>query len=140
MRRLLIPFDGSDSSLHALQYAIDLARDKFVHELEVLHVGNPMPIGTHGMMTHEEIAHREANEAGRILQPARALLEAAGISYQVRSRTGTPANEIAKQVKEGDCDGIVMGTRGLGSIASMMMGSVASRIVATVDVPVTLVK
>lgn len=140
MRTLLVPFDGSEGAVHALQYAMILAQEGFATKLEILHVGNPMPIGTHGAMTHEEVQHREADESGRILLPARKLLDEAKLTYQVRSRIGSAANEIAKYAEESQCDGIVMGTRGMGAIANALMGSVASRVVSFVNVPVTLVK
>lgn len=140
MRTLLVPFDGSESAMHALQYAMTLVQAKFAAELELLHVGDPMPIGTHGTMTHDEIQQREADESGRVLHPARKILDEAKLAYQVRSRVGSAANEIARHARESKCDGIVMGTRGMGAIANAMMGSVATRVVSLVDVPVTLVK
>lgn len=140
MRTLLVPFDGSESAMRALQYAMTMVDEGFATELEVLHVGDPMPIGTHGVMTHEEIQHREAEEARRVLHPARKVLEEAKLTYQVRSRVGSAANEIARHAKDCKCDGIVMGTRGMGPFVSAMMGSVATRVVNLADVPVTLVK
>ncbi|HCZ15400.1 MAG TPA: universal stress protein, partial [Candidatus Accumulibacter sp.] len=38
------------------------------------------------------------------------------------------------------CDGIVMGSRGLGAVSSVLLGSVSSRVLEITDLPVTLVK
>lgn len=75
-----------------------------------------------------------------MLQPARQILGQAGIPYQARYRVGAAASEIAAQVRETRCDGVVMGTRGMGPIANVMIGSVATRVVHLVEVPVILTK
>jgi nucleotide-binding universal stress UspA family protein len=51
-----------------------------------------------------------------------------------------PVREIAAQVRESGCAGVIMGTRGMGPIATVMIGSVANRVVQIDDGPVTLVK
>ena len=140
MRKLVVPFDGSQSALRALQHAITLAKEGFASDLELLHVGDPMPFGVHGAMTQEEIHHREADEAGKILKPARDMLDDAGVPYQCRSRIGTAANEIAKHAQECGCEGIVMGSRGMSPMIGLMVGSVATRVIALAEVPVTVVK
>lgn len=140
MRRLVVPFDGSQCALGALRYAISLVKEGFASDLELLHVGDPVPIGVHGAMTQDEVHHREADEAGRILKPAREMLDSAGVPYQCRSRIGTPANEIIKHAQECGCAGIVMGSRGMSPMVGLMVGSVATRVIAHAEVPVTVVK
>ena len=58
---------------------------------------------------------------------------------RVGSRVGSPGNEIAKQVIDAECEAIVMGTRGLGSLANLMIGSSPPKY-PLVQVPVTLIK
>lgn len=140
MRKLLVPFDGSQSALHALRHTIPLAKEGFASDLELLYVGDPMPLGVHGALTQDEIHHREADDAGRILKPARDTLDSDGIPYQCHSRTGTPASEIVRHAQECGCSGIVMGSRGMTPIVGLMVGSVAMRVIALADVPVTVVK
>ena len=53
---------------------------------------------------------------------------------------GPVAETIARTALGQNCDGIVMGTRGLGAAAGALLGSVASQVVHLADVPVTLVK
>ncbi|HEY8608410.1 MAG TPA: universal stress protein [Noviherbaspirillum sp.] len=140
MRKLLVPFDGSACALRALQYAITMVKEGFAGDLELLHVGDPVPLGVHGMMTHDQIQQREADEAGRVLKPARDVLDQAGISYQCRLRIGTAATEIVRHAQECACAGIVMGSRGMGPVAGLMVGSVATRVISSAEVPVTVVK
>ena len=55
-------------------------------------------------------------------------------------RIGSAATEIIAYAVEHDCDAIVMGTRGMSAIGSLVMGSVAQKVVHLAPVPVTLVK
>jgi nucleotide-binding universal stress UspA family protein len=47
---------------------------------------------------------------------------------------------IARFARERGCDQILMGTRGLGAIGSLLLGSVATKVIHLADVPVLLVK
>ena len=140
MRKILIPCDGSDNALRAVRYAASLAKELFDVQLELLNVQDPLPQKVHAALSEQEIAHWQAGEADLILQPARQILDTEEVQYQVRSRVGSPANEIARHVHETQCDAIIMGTRGLGPIANLVIGSVATKVIHLVEVPVTLIK
>ena len=47
---------------------------------------------------------------------------------------------LAKRAEELGCDEIIMGTRGMGAIGNLVMGSVATKVVHLAGIPVTLVK
>ena len=140
MRKILIACDGSDSSVRAVQFAARLARELRDVQLEMLYVEDPVPLRMHASLSNQQIDQIQADEGGHVLQRAKAVLDAADLSYEIRYRAGAPAHEIAHHAQETRCDAIIMGTRGLGPVAGVMMGSVASRVVHLVDVPVTLVK
>ncbi|HYD96254.1 MAG TPA: universal stress protein [Noviherbaspirillum sp.] len=140
MPKILVPCDGSDNALRAVRHAASLAKLIQGTEIELLNVQDPVLLRDHVTRSALEIERMQADEAGRVLHPARRVLEAERIPYQVRRRSGTPASEIAQQVHESHCDAVVMGTRGLGPVASLMIGSVAMRVIHLVDVPVTLIK
>lgn len=140
MRKLLIPCDGSDNALRAVRYAASLAKELSDVELELLNVQDPLPQKVHSVLSEQEIAHWQAGEADLILQPAREILDAEEVRYQVRTRVGSPANEIARHVQETQCDAIIMGTRGMGPIVNLVIGSVATKVIHLVEVPVTLIK
>jgi nucleotide-binding universal stress UspA family protein len=140
MRKILIPCDGSDSAVRAVQFAARLARELSDVQIEMLYVEDPVPLRMHASLSNQQIDRLQSDEGGHVLQRAKAVLDTADLSYEVRYRAGTPAHEIAHHAQETCCDAIIMGTRGLGPVAGVMMGSVASRVVHLVDVPVTLVK
>ena len=73
------------------------------------------------------------------LQPARRLLDLAGIEHDMVQRVGHVSQEIVACAKPGKFDLIVLGTKGRGAILDVLIGSVAQRVLATADAPVLLV-
>jgi K+-sensing histidine kinase KdpD len=130
-RRILVPFDGSLSAVRAIQHVVALARAGHQSEVFILYVqavpSDPDP--------------ERAERTGRnILEQASELLARQTIPSITCVLTGRPAEVILTAVQRYDIDLIVMGSRGLGSIASVLLGSVASNVVQQSAVPVTLVK
>jgi len=140
MQKILIPCDGLDNGLRVVRYAASLAIRLSDVQLELLNVQEPLPKKVHAALSEQVIARWHAGEADLILQPARQILDAEEVQYQVRSRVGSPANEIALHVRETQCDAIIMGTRGLSPIVNLVIGSVATKVIYLVEVPVTLIK
>jgi len=75
-----------------------------------------------------------------ILQPAIDAAKSAGVRFKSEVLAGSTAPTIVKRAEELDCIGIVMGTRGMGAIGNLVMGSVATKVVHLTKLPVTLVK
>ena len=140
MQKILIPCDGSDNGLRVVRYAASLAIRLSDVQLELLNVQEPLPQKVHVALSEQLIARWQAGEAELILQPARQILDAEEVQYKVRSRVGSPAHEIALHVHETQCDAIIMGTRGLSPIVNLVIGSVATKVIYLVEVPVTLIK
>lgn len=143
MRKVLVAFDGSEDSIHALQYVIDSARERTrpleVHVLNVQH--DPVIYGdftTANMI--EDINDSLRAKAGSVLETAVALLQAAGIAHETHVALGNVAEQVNEAVKQLNCDTVVMGTRGLGTFSGLLLGSVANRVIQEVSVPVILVK
>lgn len=140
MRKLLVPIDGSTCSLRALAHAIRLATEASPTALCLVNVQQaPAPRAPGGLMNQ---AAREAlqQQGERDLADARGLVDAAGLSYEVVVVFGEPGQTIARLAREHRCVGIVMGTRGLGEVAQVFLGSTAHEVLQEADVPVTLVK
>jgi nucleotide-binding universal stress UspA family protein len=62
-----------------------------------------------------------------LLEPLAARLRAAGVNVTTQTRVGDAADAIASCARELQCDAIAMGTRGLGSIQSLLLGSTAQK-------------
>ena len=139
--RILVPIDGSVHSLHAVDMvlkAIAEGRSLDVHLINV----QPQIVSGHARMYLKKdlIDEYYQEEAAKALKPAQDKLDEAGIKYTASHQVGNVPEAIAKYVKSKSCGQVVMGTRGLGSVQGMMLGSVANKVLHLVDVPVTLVK
>lgn len=140
MLKILVPCDGSANSLRAVRYAADLAKKLPDLQLHLLYVEDPVMMRECAHRTPDEQQKIQVADADRVLHEARKLLASEKVRFQECIRTGPPANEIALYARESGCDGIIMGTRGLGPIASVLLGSVASQTIHLTDIPVTLIK
>ena len=143
MHKVLVPFDGSEHSRRALDYVIGLA-GKLAEPPEV-HIFNvqPNPIVYSDYLAPDMIEGVQAglyNEANRVLAKAVERLSAAGVNFQSHVDLGNVAEQVAAAVARLGCDTVVMGTRGLGNFGGLLLGSVATRVVHGVSVPVILIK
>jgi nucleotide-binding universal stress UspA family protein len=71
---------------------------------------------------------------------ARSVARRARVDAAFHARLGDPAPSIARFARSMKCTEIIMGTRGRSRMASLVLGSVAMRVVQLTDLPVTLVK
>ena len=140
MYRILMPVDGSDVALRALDYAVHLVRLIGDAEIHLLNVQPLLPRSVGAFVGAENVASFLKEESENALAPARAVLEGERLPVHAAMRVGSAGEEIARYANELPCDVIVMGTRGLGRIGSLVLGSVATQVVHLAEVPVTLIK
>jgi nucleotide-binding universal stress UspA family protein len=141
MRKTLVPVDGSSNSDRAVRHVIALAGICPAMEVLLLNVQPEIDDWqVRRFLKKEEVEAMEESKGGDALQSARALLDAARVRFTPQVLIGPVAETIAKTALEQNCDGIVMGTRGLGAVAGALLGSVTSKVIHLADVPVTLVK
>jgi nucleotide-binding universal stress UspA family protein len=86
------------------------------------------------------IAEHQRRSADEALAPARALLKRLKIAARIYTAIGEPAATIVAFAKKNRCSAIVMGSRGQGRIAGVMLGSVAAKVIYLATCPVTVVK
>ena len=141
MPKILVPVDGSTSADHAVAHVVSMAKGGAAPEVHLFHVQLPLDLkgipdiekpGLIGRLGFDDADHAFAN--------AKKLLTQAGVPYSARTATGDPAQEIALYADVNACDQIVMGSRGLGLIKSLVLGSVATKVLHLVTIPVTLVR
>jgi len=147
MLTLLVPVDGSPGSDRAVELVIKLHRDVTPVRIRLLHVlppndgiavDSPRPLV--GSDRDPLIGPDEETPDGKLaLSSARALLDRAEIPYGSEVRTGFVPSTIIQHARMMDCNGIVMGTRGMGTTEALL-GSIARQVIYLADVPVTLVK
>ena len=141
MQIVLVPVDGSPSSKKAVEHVIDMIRRGLACDVHLLHVQQPFALNDVPEIAKPGLVERLGlDEADKAFGEVRRMLAEAGIRHSERTEMGDPAQEIALYCDVHGCDQVVMGTRGLGPVKSMVMGSVATKVLHLVSVPVTLVK
>lgn len=140
MRKVLLPVDGSDSAFQAALYLIDFVQKHGPLEIHVVNVQpRPMEWQTHGK-ENEEINEHQAIAAHLVLKPILHALNEEEIAYQTHIKLGVPAEILAALADKLGCDHIIMGTRGLSAISSVVLGSVTCKLLHLANVPVTCIR
>ncbi|MFN7087578.1 MAG: universal stress protein [Burkholderiales bacterium] len=134
MHRVLIPIDGSPTALRAVSRFAAVAPNLQQTEVLLLNVQQPAAGGESGAFASQQDAGK------KLLAPAQAVLDQAGIAHAEHVEFGDPGATIAAFAAKHGCRQIIMGTHGLGALASLVMGSVATKVVHHASVPVMLVK
>ena len=143
MLKLLVPVDGSESSSRAVDHLIKkLGWFKSGAEIHLLNVQHPIPYGNRvsSVIGHDKLAQYHQEEGKAALKKTMKKLDAAKVKYHYHIGVGQEAEVICQYAKEKGCDQIFMGTRGLGSVSNLVLGSVATKVIHLSPVPVVLVK
>lgn len=142
MHKILVPVDGSDAALRALDFAVGLVTAVAGASLHLLFVYPRIALygATRVYAGEEEFRHLAREHASGVLLNAEARIGKGAIAYAADAIEGDPAEVIAQRATELGCDSIVMGTRGMGRVGNLLLGSVATKVVHLTPLPVTLVK
>lgn len=140
--KILIPVDGSDNALRAVDYVVkNIALLKEMPQLLLLNVQWNVAAGNVKLFIDQNTIDDYYREQGMAaLQAARAMLDAAALPYQYHISIGTPAEAIAQYADEQAVDQIVMGRQGQGGLQSLLLGSVVHKMLHLTSHPVLLVK
>jgi len=141
--KILVPVDGSECANRAVDHLIKkLAWYKDGVEIHLLNVQHPIPYGQRvtSVIGHEKIAQYHHDEGMAALKTAMGKLDAAKVKYHHHIGVGEEADVICKYAREKGVDQIFMGTRGMGTVSNLLLGSVATKVIHLAPVPVLLVK
>jgi nucleotide-binding universal stress UspA family protein len=141
--KVLVPVDGSPASIRALKLAINQLKTVAGASLVIVNVQNPGTLnldGGGGIMPLEWIEQQEEKVAREALQAAVSVCREAGVTYVTRSERGAVAATIDRVAREEHVAQIFMGTRGLGEMRGLLLGSTATELLHLADMPITLVK
>jgi len=155
-KKILAPIDGSKHSQKALATALDLAKVQG-SALEILHVTSfsdvymPTKESTEAPASKEPLSPQEwindymdkVRENGeKMLSRAREDAESRYPRLKVTAKllVGRPGQTIINEAEEGGFDLIVIGCRGLGGLAELVLGSVSHEVVNGSKTPVLVVK
>lgn len=136
---IVIAVDGSENALEAVRYGAKLATANSDIRLHLLNVQPPLPSAASSFVTQDVVRSFHQEEGDKCLKPARALLDEMKLGYESHVAVGNSAEAIVAYSREKNCASIVMGTRGLSALPSLLLGSVATRVLHLAEVPVTLI-
>ena len=142
-KRVLVPVDGSNTSIKGLDEAARLARANGAR-LRLLHVvDGSIAFQTADSGAGVELLLETLNRSGKqILTTAAERASRARVRADttlVESIKGRVASVIVDQAKHWRADAIVMGTHGRRGVSRLLLGSDAERVVRESPVPVLLV-
>jgi nucleotide-binding universal stress UspA family protein len=142
MLKALLAIDGSEHSLGAVRHVIKLVRDREPLEIHLLNVQPPLHGDVTMFVSASAVRSFHDERAAEALARACALLDNAGVPYTRHVVVGHAARAIAEQARKLGCDKVIMGTRGLGTVGQLLLGSVSHEAIHLMDpdIPVTLVK
>lgn len=142
--QILVTTDGSALGNLALPYGADLARH-YSSALTLLYVLPPIPDAAYeGALTYTyspRLRSQQLAEADRIIEDALVQLNYPDVNaVKATDQDVTVAEAIVREVNRANADLVVMSTHGRTGMAHLFYGSVAEKVMHTIDVPLFLVR
>ncbi|WP_026076121.1 universal stress protein [Noviherbaspirillum massiliense] len=145
--KILFAVDGSAYTSKAAEFLVKhFEWFKGPVELHLLHVRLPIPKGlalsqAQAILGQDAVEAYYKEEADAAMAPAEKVLRANNIPFQQIYKVGEVAKEICAYATQNQMDLMVMGSHGHGALANVVMGSVATKVLATTkDIPVLVVR
>jgi nucleotide-binding universal stress UspA family protein len=134
-KTILVTLDGTPTDKAIIEHIIQLA--KFAQgRVVLLHVADGWAARTYG----PDAVSPEIIEDTAYLEKVRKEFQSAGVSAEAELAYGDPATQIVKWVKEKGCDLLAMSTHGHRFLADLFLGTTATRVRHSVNVPILLLK
>ena len=141
IRKILVPYDFSQHSEHALDWALELA-EKWQARLELMHVIHPLPQTV--AFSQDVYARAEQNQLATAQEDLEAIrakkMEGATVLLDCQVCRGMPSQAICDEAKAQKADLIVMGSHGRTGLSHVLIGSVAEWVMRYAPCPVLVTK
>lgn len=140
--KILLAADGSEFTRRAARHlARHIGWFAQPPEVHVLHVHPPVPYpGAAARAGKSAIADYLRTDSEAALAVAEKELRKAGIAFEASWCMGDVAREIGAFAKKHAIELIVMGSRGEGALSNLVLGSVTTKVLATVKTPLLIVR
>lgn len=140
--KILVAVDGSPYTKRMLGYLA--AHDEWLgsaHQYTVLHSVPAVPPRAAAVIDKDTLKSYYADEGEKVLKPIRSFFaKNADLDVTFVVRSGPPADNISQMAEKGRFDLVMMGSHGHGSLSNLVMGSVATKVLAHCKAPVLLVR
>ena len=143
-KKILVPLDGSPEAECVIPHLETIAKTG-VKDIELISVVEPIEIPTRGRIALSEddlkqITLELKSETHKYLDQVAKRLTRAGIKVHPIILTGKPAESLIHYIDSNDIDLVIMATHGRSGITRLFWGSIAEKVLRSVNVPVLLVK
>lgn len=125
MKKILVAVDGSEHAKKVSEEAIKLAKALGAGVGVICVAEVPVHVTMDMVQLYRDKIEQQSKE---VLEQAKGFFAAAGVNAEGIMKTGYPSTVICDVAEEGNYDIIVMGSRGLGKIKEMLLGSVSNRV------------
>lgn len=139
--KILIAADGSDYTKRMLAYIA--AHDEWLgarHSYTVIHGVLAIPHRAAAFVALDVVREFYQSDAETVLGPIRTFFAQQGIEARFVHTVGHVSDAIAQLADQGKFDLVVMGSRGHGDLVNLVLGSVATQVLAKCTVPVLLIR
>ena len=140
MKRILVGVDGSDASHHAAALAAEIAL-RFGARLTLAYVVPRLllPPDAYGL-TLAEVEDEHNEFAQKLTADAMAKVAESGVETDTMILHGSPAEGLAEAAQAPEVGLVVVGSRGRGAVARVLLGSVTDRLVHICTKPVLVTR
>jgi len=139
--KILVAIDGSAYTKRMLAYIA--AHYEWLgaqHQYTVVHVVPAVPARAAGALDKELLKSYYDEEAERVFKPVRTFLSKQGVKAEFVAKTGPAVDAVAALATKGRFELLIMGSRGHGNFVNLVLGSVATRVMAQCETPVLLIR
>jgi nucleotide-binding universal stress UspA family protein len=143
LKKILIATDGSETSMHAAEMAVNIGKNSgaSVTAVYVVDVHRLAQLPGYAAMPgiKDSLMELMFTEGGEALEEIEDMARDAGVDYEREVAEGDPGEELLKLCRDPGFDLIVLGTIGKSGLKRFLLGSVAEKVVRHSHVPVLVV-
>ena len=139
--KILAAVDGSPYTKRMLGYLA--AHDEWLgpqHDYTLVHAVPAVPPRAAAVLDRAVLKSHYQDEAEKVFKPIRAFFAKQGLTANFVSKVGPAADNIVAVAEKGKFDLLMLGSHGHGTLTNLVMGSVATKVIAKCDTPVLLIR
>ena len=139
--KILVPVDGSPFTKRMLAYLA--AHDEWLgdaHRYTLVHVTPAVPPRAAAVLDKAVLQGHYAEESEKVFKPIRSFFAKQKINAEFVAKVGPAADTIAALANKGKFDLLMMGSHGHGLLGNLVLGSVATKVMAHCETPVLIIR
>lgn len=139
--KILAAVDGSPFTKRMLAYLA--AHDEWLgahHEYTLLTAVPAVPPRAAAVLDKAVLKAHYDEEAEKVFKPIRTFFARQGLKATFVAKVGPPADSIAAAADKGGFDLLMLGSHGHGSFGNLVLGSVATKVLAKCGTPALLIR